>query len=149
MIHRVKVTPKIQIPDARGTVKFFIEDSSNIEMDIEACYITSVYKGVIKGWHGYQSKTLKYVVPHGMIKLVLFDSRHESPTYKQIDEIYLGDANYCMVTIPPGIMNAFQGIGDPVSFAVVVANEVYDESKMTRWPINTDFIPYDWTNINR
>lgn len=147
MIQGVIIQSKTQIPDSRGTVKFFLEDAR--PMNIAACYVTTVYRGVIKGWHGYQTKTIHYVVPHGMIKLVLFDNRPKSPTYDQIDEIYIGDFNYCMVTIPPGVMNAFQGIGDPTSLAVVAADEVYNELTMIRWPIKNEYIEYDWSKINK
>ena len=142
----VDVVPLLQIPDNRGTVKRFLR-SGDIAHFAE-CYITTIYKDIIKGWHSYISKTLYYCVPFGMVKLVLYDSRKESDTYQDTQEIYLGDFNYCRVTIPPGVMNAFQGISD-VSVINVITDEIFDESRTVRLPIDTDRIPYDWTKINK
>lgn len=136
-----------QIPDNRGTVRHFIT-KKDIDNFAE-CYTTSIYKDIIKGWHGYYTKTLYYCVPVGLIKLVLFDYRKDSSTYYKIQEIYLGPENYSRVQIPPGILSAFQGVGNPLSLAVLVADEIFDESKTMRFPIQNDFIPYDWTKINK
>ena len=147
MINGVIITHPNQIPDNRGTVRHFITNKDL--SDFAECYTTSIYKGIIKGWHGYYTKTLYYCVPMGLIKLVLYDYRKDSSTYQEIQEIYLGPENYSRVVIPPGILSAFQGISDPLSLAVLVANEIFDESKTMRFPIENDFIPYDWTKINR
>lgn len=146
-IEGVQIVPLLQIPDNRGTVKRFIR-YTDMPTGFAECYLTTIYKNIIKGWHSYKSKTLYYCVPFGMVKLVLYDSRKNSDTYQDIQEIYLGDLNYCRITIPPGIMNAFQGITD-VSVIAVMADEAFDESKTFRLPINTDRILYDWSKINK
>lgn len=147
MINGVIITHPNQIPDNRGTVRHFITNKDI--SDFAECYTTSIYKSIIKGWHGYYTKTLYYCVPIGLIKLVLYDYRKDSPTYQEIQEIYLGPENYSRVAIPPGILSAFQGVGDPLSLAIIVANEIFDESRTMRFPIENDFIPYDWTKVNR
>lgn len=144
MIQGVILQPKRQIPDARGTVRIFIDDGRSFC----SCYSTTVYKGIIKGWHGYKTKTLNYVVPLGLVRLVLWDTRPESPTYGDFDELFLGEQNYQMVTIPPGVMNAFQGIADPLSLAIVVADETFDEQRTYRIPMD-EHEPFDWTRVNR
>ncbi len=42
-------------------------------------YFSTIYPGVIKGWHIHTKMTLNYAVPVGMIKLVCFDDREDSP----------------------------------------------------------------------
>lgn len=142
-IDGVIVTPLRQVPDNRGTVKEFMPTVSPISV-----YTTSIYAGVVKGWHGYFTKTLNYCVPFGMVKLVLYDTRETSETFQQINEFYLGDYNYSRVTIPPGVLNAFQGI-HPTSVIVVASDESFDESKMWRVPFDNDTISYDWSKINK
>lgn len=144
MIDGVIVTPMKQIPDNRGTVKTVMNEGDKFEW----VYTTSIYKGIIKGWHGYYTKTLNYCVVHGLVKLVLFDNRKNTYSYKQVNEFYLGDMNYNRITIPPGVVNAFQGVTD-LSVVVVLADEMFDEKKMYRLPIDTGSIPYDWSKINK
>jgi len=144
-INGVIVTPLLQIPDNRGTVKRFIR-VDEMSHSFAECYITTIYRDVIKGWHGYYTKTMNFAVVSGMAKFVLYDTREDAPTHEQIQELYLGDYNYCRVTIPPKVMNAIQGISD-ISVMAVVANEVFDEGITIRKTIED--IPYNWNKINK
>ena len=45
-----------------------------------------------------------------MIKLVLFDNRENSKTYKSLQEIFISDLNYNLVTIPTGIIMGYKCI---------------------------------------
>lgn len=39
----------------------------------------------------------------GNVKLVLFDDREQSSTYKKINENFFGEKNPTLITIPPNI----------------------------------------------
>ena len=74
-IHDVTVTPLRRIPDERGAVFHMLrEDSPQFERFGEI-YFSTVYPGVVKGWHIHHRMTLNYAVPVGMIKLVCYDDR--------------------------------------------------------------------------
>src|SRR3546814_14251593 len=73
----------------------------------------------IKGWQIHKEVVLNYSVPHGNIKFVLYDDREGSPTKGQIQEVFLGPDNYCLVTVPPLVWNGFKGIGQEMA---LVAN---------------------------
>src|SRR5262249_61989378 len=49
-------------------------------------YFSTVYPGVVKGWHLHQRMILNYAVPHGSIKLVLYDDRAGSRTQGEVQE---------------------------------------------------------------
>lgn len=142
MIHGVRIEDLATIPDERGMVKHFITDEKIGHFG--ECYITQIYDGIIKGWHGYNSKTIYYCVPQGAVKLVLWDSRESSGTYNDVMEIFLGEVNYKLVVIPPGVFNAFRGIAKPISTIVVAATEVFNEERTLRLPYDDPKIPYDW-----
>jgi len=142
MIQGVKVIDLKSIPDERGVVRHFVTEDDIGHFG--ECYITQIYDGIIKGWHGYKSKVLRYCVPQGMVKLVLWDSRKSSSTYNKVDEFFLGDLNYKSVEIPPGVFNAFKGIARPISTIVVIASEKFSEDRITRLPYDDPQIPYDW-----
>ena len=69
-------------------------------------YFKKLYAGIINGWHVHETLTLNYICIAGMIKIVLYDMRESSLTFKQLQEVYLGDDNYALLHIPPGIANA-------------------------------------------
>ena len=54
--------------------------------------------------------TLNYALVYGKIKLVLYDDRKSSSTYKKTQEIVLSKENYCLVTVPPLIWNGFKSL---------------------------------------
>src|SRR3546814_9124627 len=63
--------------------------------------------------------TLNYAVPVGMVKLVCYDARADSPTKGNVVELHVGELNYSLVTIPPLVWNGSKGEG---SIPALVAN---------------------------
>ena len=56
--------------------------------------------------------TVNNAVISGRAKLVLYDMREGSPTQGELQEIFLGEDNYVLVQIPPGIANGYKAYGD-------------------------------------
>ncbi len=142
MLKDVIVVPRLVIPDMRGKVQRIWREEEQIVRAHEV-YVSTVYPGVVKGWHGYKSKDLFYTVVKGNVKLVLYDNRPGSPTHHDYQEIVLGERNPLAVKVPHGVMNAFVGIGQEEAVVVVVASEVFDEDTTIRW--NLDELEYNWS----
>ncbi len=144
MIEGAYVRPLKEIPDERGKVMHMLRcDDPHFERFGEV-YFSVVYPGAIKGWHLHQRMTLNYAVVQGMIKLVLFDDRQDSPSRGKIMEIFTGEDNYCLVTIPPMVWNGFKGIGVEPAIVANCATEPHDPTEIVRMDPFTDRIPYDW-----
>src|SRR5207237_7844267 len=113
VIEGVRVFPLRQIPDEREKVMHMLRaDDPHFERFGEI-YFSTVYAGVVKGWHLHDRMTINYAVPYGSIKLVLFDDRDGSATKGQLQALFVGESNYALVTVPPHIWNGFKGIGQP------------------------------------
>lgn len=107
-------------------------------------YFSCVYPGAIKGWHLHKRMTISYAVPVGMIKLALYDGRPGSPTRGRLQELFVGEENYCLVQVPPGIVNGFKGIGTQTAVVANCADIPHDPAEIVRIdPFTTD-IPYRW-----
>jgi len=111
MIHGVIIKPLKKIADERGIIMHMMKDTDPEFKKFGEIYFSAVYPGVVKGWHSHIKMTLNYAVVKGMIKLVLYDNRENSPTKGELMEIFIGDNNYSLVTIPPMVWNGFKGIG--------------------------------------
>lgn len=144
-IHDVKVAPLRRIPDERGAVLHMLrEDSEGFERFGEI-YFSTIYPGVVKGWHRHRRMTLNYAVPVGMVKLVCYDDRSGSPTQGAVQEIHLGELNYALVTIPPLVWNGFKGEGTVPSLVANCATIPHDPEEIDRIdPFENEF-PYDWS----
>lgn len=81
MIHGVELIPLTRIPDERGTVSHMLRASDPHFVQFGEIYFSSVYPGVIKGWHRHDPATLNYACIVGTAKVVLFDGRDDSPTH--------------------------------------------------------------------
>jgi dTDP-4-dehydrorhamnose 3,5-epimerase len=149
MIQGVGVFPLRQIPDERGKIMHMLRcDDAHFEAFGEI-YFSVVYQGVVKGWHLHKSMTLNYAVVSGMIKLVLYDDRDGSPTRGELQEIYVGEANYVLVRIPPGVWNGFKGIGTSPAIVANCATLPHDADEIVRMDPFDSCIPYDWTLRHR
>jgi dTDP-4-dehydrorhamnose 3,5-epimerase len=86
-----------------------------------------------------------------MAKVVLYDGREDSPTYRQIEEFFIGHLNPLLIKIPPLVMHGFKGLGPGMTLMVNVPTELYNyqEPDEYRLPPDTDQIPYDWARKDR
>ena len=138
------VKPLKRIPDERGGVYHMLRCDDPIFENFGEIYFSVVYPGVIKGWHLHKEMTLNYAVIQGMVKLVLYDDREGSLTKGNLMELFLGEDNYCLVKIPPGIWNGFKGVGSKPAIVANCATLPHDPNEIERISPFTDKIPYDW-----
>lgn len=144
MIDGIFIKALRQIPDERGKIMHMLRaDDPHFEKFGEI-YFSVVNPGVVKGWHIHQEMTLNYAVVSGRIKLALYDPREGSPTRGEVQEIFLGDDNYALVRIPPGIYNGFKGLGDRPAIVANCATLPHDPEEIGRLDPFENEIPYDW-----
>ena len=137
------------ISDERGKILHMMRSDDDIYEKFGEIYFSLVYPGVIKGWHLHKEMTLNYAVPVGLIKLVLYDDRENSPTKGQINEFYIGENNYCIVKIPKMIWNGFKGIGMIPSLVANCSTLAHDPDEIIRKDPFSKEIPYNWELINK
>lgn len=149
MIDGVIINSLKQIPDERGKVMHMLRDDSEGFVGFGEIYFSCVYPEAIKGWHIHKKMTLNYAVPQGAIKFVLYDDRSESPTKGEVQEIFLGLDNYCLVTVPPMIWTGFKGIGTATAIVANCASIAHDPDEIDRRDPFDPYIPYDWSIQHR
>jgi len=150
LIDGVVVAKRNRIPDERGCIMHMLRSDSAEFEKFGEIYFSQVYPGAVKGWHLHKRMTLQYAVPVGMIKLVLYDAREHSPTKGQMMELFIGEDNYCLVKIPPGVWNGFKGISTVPALVANCASEPHDPVEIVRLdPHHNDLIAYDWARKDR
>lgn len=146
MIEGVQVTSLRQVLDGRGKVMRMLRADDPAFARFGEIYFSCVYPGAIKGWHIHDEMTLNYAVPHGNIKLVLYDDRADSPTHGEVQELFLGPDNYCLVTVPPMVWNGFQGIGAEMAIVANCTDIPHEPGEIHRRDPFDRSIPYDWAD---
>ena len=145
MIDGVKITPLRIIPDERGQIMHVLRcDAPHFEKFGEI-YFSMVHPGAIKAWHLHKEMVLNYAVPVGMIKFVLYDDREDSATRGELMELFLGESNYCLVTVPVGVWNGFKGIGLKSALVANCCTIPHRADEIVRMNPFDQSIPYDWS----
>jgi dTDP-4-dehydrorhamnose 3,5-epimerase len=81
-----------------------------------------------------------------MMKVALYDAREDSPTYKEVNEFFVGEKNPMLISVPPGVYHGFKAIGTETAYFLSIPTLPYnyEEPDEYRLPPDTKEIPYDW-----
>jgi dTDP-4-dehydrorhamnose 3,5-epimerase len=149
-IHDVIITPLRKICDDRGRIMHMMKPPvEGGTFTLGEVYCSTVYPGVVKGWHIHDRMTLNYVVLSGMIKFVCYDEREGSPTRGVAQEIAMGEHNHVRVTVPPGVWNGFKGLGTTEALVVNMTDIPHDPAEIHRCDPHQSHIPYVWAVKDR
>lgn len=151
MIEGVKVRKLQPIPDERGYLMEILRSDWEEFEKFGQVYVTVAYPDVVKAWHYHRLQTDHFICLQGMAKVVLYDGREDSPTYREIEEFFIGDLNRLLIKIPPFVVHGFKGLGPGMTLMVNVPTELYNyqEPDEYRLPPDTDQIPYNWARKDR
>ena len=149
MIDGVKIIPLRKICDERGMIMHMLKSSDEHFLDFGEIYFSCAHPGSIKAWHIHKEMVLNYSCVVSMIKLVLYDSRADSPTKGELMELFIGEHNYNLVQIPAGVTNGFKAYGNKMAILANCSTIPHDPDEMIYVdPFDND-IPYDWSIRHR
>ena len=134
------------ILDERGYLQECFRIDWEMFENFGQAYITVAFPNVVKAWHSHKIQTDNMICIGGNGKLVLCDGRKNSSTYNKINEIFFGEKNPLLVSIPPNIWHGFKAMGGKEIIVLNCPTELYNYSNPDeyRLPYDTDKIPYDW-----
>jgi dTDP-4-dehydrorhamnose 3,5-epimerase len=147
LIHGVRTKALRRIPDERGWLMEILRaDDADLYERFGQVYASATYPGVVKAWHYHKRQTDNFACIAGMVKLVLVDTREDSPTRGGVNEFFIGDQNPAIVQVPNLVYHGWKCIGSEPSLVINVPTETYkydDPDEYRLEPHGT--LPYDWT----
>ncbi len=143
--------PLVVHPDERGRLMEILRSDDPLFRQFGQVYVTTVYPGVVKGWHYHKRQWDHFAVVQGTVKMALFDLRPESATRGALMELFPGAHNPLLVAIPPLVAHGFKGVGTVEAVVVNVPTLPYDAASPDEHRIDPDSgeIPYDWSLRHR
>lgn len=146
MIDGVVVVPLKLLPNARGRLMEITRQDDPYAIKFEQVYLTSTYPGVVKAWYRHHRQVDQLASISGLTRLALFDGRPDSPTYRLVQEIYLGELSPRLVRIPPGVWHGFQAVGTQEAFLLHLNSHGFDPTHPDedRLAANDPQIPFVW-----
>lgn len=140
-------TKKLTIhADERGRLMEMLRLDDEIFLKFGQAYLTTAYPGVVKAWHYHKIQTDHFIVVRGMMKVVLYDSREDSPTKGMVNEFFMGDWNPMLLQIPANVYHGFKCISEHEALVVNIPTEMYNYTEPDEFRLDphSGEIPYDW-----
>lgn len=147
MIHNVQIKQLKVIPDERGRLVEMLRADDALFKKFGQVYLTTAYPGVVKAWHYHNRQWDHFVCVRGMVKVVLYDSREDSPTRGEVNEFFMGEHRPILLQIPPLVYHGFKCISDYEAMVINCPTELYDYDQPDEFRVDphANDIPYDWT----
>lgn len=145
LIDGVIVRSAVTHIDDRGTLcEIHTAFGAPLAAPVVYVYQFTIRPGKMKGWHVHHLHDDRIFISQGQVKVVLYDSRPDSPTYRMVNEIYRTDLDRTLMVIPAYVFHAHQNIGTTDALFVSMPTRAYqhEDPDVYRLPIDTDQIPY-------
>jgi dTDP-4-dehydrorhamnose 3,5-epimerase len=146
-IHGVKTKPLRVIADERGWLMEILRaDDAELFTKFGQTYASATYPGVVKAWHYHHLQVDHFACVAGMVKLVLVDTRPDSPTNGAINEFFIGTQNAMLVQVPNLVYHGWKCISTEVAIVINVPTDPYNYTEPDEYRLEPhDTLPYDWT----
>ncbi|MGH2740460.1 MAG: dTDP-4-dehydrorhamnose 3,5-epimerase family protein [Actinomycetota bacterium] len=145
-INGVWVKDLTVIPDERGRLFEVLRHDDEGFVRFGQVYATTTYPGVVKAWHLHRVQLDNFCCVKGMVKLVLFDGREDSPTKGTLREYFIGEHNMKLVRVPAGVHHGWKCISEEEAVVINVPTEPYNHEEPDEFRLDWDSaeIPYSW-----
>lgn len=114
------------------------------DAEVDQVFQTLYRPGGISAWHVHRLTTDRLFVSLGVMKIVLYDGRDDSPTHGRINEFCVGDVRPTLITVPPGVFHGVQNIATTQALLLNLVDRAYRYEDPDHWrlPRANDAIPY-------
>jgi len=126
-IDGVLIRDLCKFTDSRGWLaELFRHDELNPDFYPVMAYTSSTNPGVTRGPHEHvdQADLFCFIGPSNF-KLRLWDNRPGSETFNNVTTLVVGEENPKCVLIPPGIVHAYQNVGEVDGIVINCPNQLY------------------------
>jgi dTDP-4-dehydrorhamnose 3,5-epimerase len=133
------------IETSGGPVLHMLRADSPLFGNFGEIYFSVVLPGAVKAWKQHSLQSQNFAVPSGLVQVVVYDGRDDSPSKGKLESILLGRPDYYrLLHIPPGLWYGFAGRSlAPSVLANCVDMPHSPEDSQTR-PWDDADIPYSW-----
>ena len=145
-IHDVKTKALKLIADERGWLMEMLRaDEKELFTKFGQVYLSATYPSAVKAWHYHEKQIDNFVCVAGMVKLVLVDTRADSPTNGAVNEFFIGAQNPMLVQVPNLVYHGWKCISAEMSLVVNVPTEPYHYTAPDEFRLDPHgTLPYDW-----
>jgi len=143
-IDGVRLNRLLTREDERGDLTVLISDLNEVIAPVPHAYLVTAAPGSIRAWVYHKRQSDRLACTNGSMRVVLYDLRPQSPTYRELNVIDVGGSNRVLLTIPPEVVHGVQNRGLTAATFVNMPTRAYDPAypDKSRLPYNHASIPY-------
>ncbi|MFC1946133.1 dTDP-4-dehydrorhamnose 3,5-epimerase family protein [Chloroflexota bacterium] len=147
LIDGASVKPLKWMTDERGKLMEILRCDNEVFTTFGQVYVTTCFPGVVKGWHYHKKQDDNMAVIKGMAKIALYDDRAGSATRGIVNELFVGEDNPTLITIPAGVLHGFKAYGMEPAYIINTVTLPYNADEPDEYrvdPFDNDIF-YDWS----
>jgi dTDP-4-dehydrorhamnose 3,5-epimerase len=117
-------------------------------------HITTTLPGRIRAWGLHQRSSDRLFVVSGLVKIVVFDGRKDSPTLGQVNEFAISEKNPGLLIIPPNLYHGWKNVGTSEAIIINMPERMYNYEQPDALDLPWDseaagrLIPYEWQDCS-
>ena len=113
--------------DSRGWLtEVFRADELDPNIMPVMSYVSETVPGATRGPHEHLDQTDYFCfLGSSTFRVVLWDNRPTSPSYRLRQELVVSEDNPCVVIVPEGVVHAYRNVGDRPGWVVNFPNRLY------------------------
>jgi dTDP-4-dehydrorhamnose 3,5-epimerase len=150
-IDGIQFRPTRPVPHEDGHLTEVARTSWDIfSSPVVQVHLTTTLPGRIRGWGLHQESTDRLFVVSGLVKIVVFDGRRNSPSFEKINEFTVSERNPGLLLIPPNLYHCWKNIGTTEAIIINMPDHMYNYEKPDALDLPWDseaaarIIPYRW-----
>lgn len=126
MIHDLRFRPVRPVPHEDGTVAEVARRVwDEVDLEIVQVHITTTLPGRTRAWGLHQRSTDRLFVVKGLVSIVVYDGRQDSPTHGVVNEFRTSERNPGLLVIPPNLYHGWMNIGVDEAFIINMPSSQY------------------------
>jgi len=106
---------------------------------------TKTYPWVVKAFHYHEKQDDLWFCVEGNLRVVLKDLREDSPTFNEVQTIYIGEKSQA-VYIPKMVAHGYKVMGEKPAKLIYLTTQEYDVKNPDEKRIPYDEF-YDWKTV--
>ena len=150
-INGVEFRPTRPVPHEDGHMFEVARASWDIiTSPIVQVHVTTTLPGRVRAWGLHRQTSDRLFVASGLVKIVVFDGRQDSPTFRKLNEFTVSDRNPGLLTISPNLYHGWKNIGTGEAVIINMPDKMYnyEDPDALDLPWDSDAaaatVPYRW-----
>ena len=151
LINGVVFRPTRPVPHEDGHVTEVARTSWGILGEpIVQVHVTTTLPGRIRAWGLHQRSMDRLFVVSGLVTIVVFDGRNDSPTRGRVNVLTISERNPGLLLIPPNLYHGWKNIGTSEATIINMPDQMYDYEQPDALDLPWDseaarrIVPYRW-----